>query len=59
MDRFKGDRGRPVGTPDLAIAPDGAILCLYECGIIERMADDKHLTLARFDLDWVLNPSGS
>ncbi len=47
----------PSGYSDLAIAPDGAILCLYECGIIERMADDKHLTLARFDLDWVLNPS--
>jgi sialidase-1 len=34
---------------DLAVLPDGTILCLYEGG-------DK-LTLARFGLDWVEAPA--
>ncbi len=40
----------PAAYSDLAIAPDGSILCLYERG-------DKHpyetLTLARLDPDWL------
>jgi sialidase-1 len=44
----------PSGYSDLAEAPDGAILCLYECGMIERMTDTRSLTVARFDLDWVM-----
>jgi sialidase-1 len=44
----------PLGYSDLAQAPDGAILCVYECDMIERMTDTRSLTVARFGLDWVL-----
>lgn len=43
----------PAGYSDLAILPDGTILCLYECDIVERIHDDRYLRLARFDLEWV------
>ncbi len=43
----------PSGYSDLAVLPDGTILCLYECGIVEGMCDDKYLMLARFDLEWL------
>ncbi len=43
----------PSGYSDLAVLPDGTIFCLYECGIVDRMADDKYLMLARFDLEWL------
>lgn len=43
----------PAGYSDLAVLPDGTILCLYECDIVERIHDDRYLRLARFDLDWV------
>jgi len=43
----------PAGYSDLAVLPDGTILCLYECGVVDRMYDDKYLRLARFGLDWV------
>lgn len=45
--------GGPSGYSDLAVLPDGTILCLYECDIVTRMCDDRYLRLARFDLDWV------
>ncbi len=44
----------PSGYSDLTETPDGAILCIYECGMIERMTDTRSLTVARFGLDWVM-----
>jgi sialidase-1 len=42
------------GYSDLAVAPDGTLLCFYECGRVDgRMCDDQSLTLARFDLNWL------
>ena len=39
---------------DLAVLPDGTILCLYESGAIDgRESDPAHITLARFKMDWV------
>src|SRR6185369_12329506 len=43
---------------DLAVLPDGTILCLYERGRASAAKDKKptsysHLTLARFNLDWL------
>jgi len=43
----------PSGYSDLAVLPDGTILCVYECGLILGMTDTKSLRLARFDLAWV------
>jgi sialidase-1 len=43
----------PSGYSDLAVLPDGTILCFYECGIVERMYDDRGLCLARFTVDWI------
>jgi sialidase-1 len=43
----------PSGYSDLAEAPDGTVLCFYECGMMERMADTAALTLARFDVAWL------
>jgi sialidase-1 len=47
----------PSGYSDLAMLPDGTILCFYECGIITRMCDDKYLTLAQFNLEWLADES--
>lgn len=44
----------PSAYPDLAVLPDGTILCLYECGMAtESMYLTRALTLARFNLAWV------
>ena len=43
----------PSGYSDLAQAPDGSVLCIYECGMIDRMTDTASVTVARFDLDWL------
>ena len=43
----------PAGYSDLAVLPDGNILCLFERGDVDHMADVAHLTLARFDFDWL------
>lgn len=43
----------PAGYSHLARLPDGRIGCLYEDDIVERMADDRYVTLARFELDEV------
>jgi len=43
----------PAGYSHLAELPDGRIACLYEDDIVERMADDRYVTLATFDLDWI------
>ena len=50
--RWKELHAGPSAYSDLAVAPDLGILCLYERG-------DEHpyqtLTLARFDLDWLMD----
>jgi len=43
----------PSGYSDLAVLSDKTILCFYECGMIDHMADSAALTLARFSLEWV------
>ena len=43
----------PAGYSDLAVLPDGTLLCLYECGMVDRMFDDRYLRLARFNLAWL------
>ena len=43
----------PSGYSDLTVLADGTILCLYECGIVNRMYDDRYLRLARFSGDWI------
>lgn len=48
----------PSGYSDLAEATDGTILCIYECGMVERMTDTRYLTLARFDLAWLHTGEG-
>lgn len=45
----------PSAYSDLTQLPDGTILCVYENGMIERMTDTRYITVARFDLDWVIN----
>ena len=48
---------------DMAVAPDGTILCLYERG--RNSPDDKkptsysHLTVARFNLEWLTDGKDS
>lgn len=44
----------PSAYSDLAATPDGTILCVYENGMIEHMTDTRSVTVARFDLDWVM-----
>jgi sialidase-1 len=43
----------PSGYSDLAQAQDGRVLCIYECGMIDRMTDTASVVVARFDLAWV------
>ncbi len=43
----------PSGYSDLAVLPDGTVLCLYECGMVEHMGDTRAVTLARFNLEWL------
>lgn len=43
----------PSGYSDLTVLPDGQIGCLYEDQIVERIHDDKYVTLARFEIDWI------
>jgi sialidase-1 len=43
----------PSAYSDLATAPDGTILCIYENGMVDRMTDTRYITVARFDLAWV------
>lgn len=40
---------------DLAILPDGTILCLYERGFIEdHKFNTRYMTIARFNLEWLI-----
>jgi sialidase-1 len=43
----------PSAYSDLAVASDGAILCLYERGPAGSRASTGRLTLARFGLEWL------
>jgi sialidase-1 len=43
----------PSGYSDLAQGPDGTILCIHEDQIVDRMCDDRYITVRRFDLDWI------
>lgn len=47
----------PSGYSDLAELPDGTILCAYECGMVTGATDNRFLTVARFDLAWVMGGS--
>lgn len=44
----------PSGYSDLAQSPDGTICCVYEDGMLNHMTDTKAVTVARFDLAWVM-----
>jgi sialidase-1 len=41
------------GYSDLAVLPDGAILCLYETGAGPGSFPNRKLVLARFNLEWL------
>jgi len=43
----------PSGYSDLAMLPDGTVLCIYECGMLDNMTLTKSITLARFNLEWL------
>jgi sialidase-1 len=43
----------PSGYSDLSQAPDGTIFCIHEDQIVDRMCDDRYITVRRFDLDWI------
>ncbi|MFP4028889.1 MAG: sialidase family protein [Candidatus Brocadiia bacterium] len=47
----------PSGYSDLTVLPDGRVGCLYEDQIVERIHDDKYVTLIRFELEWILSGS--
>lgn len=42
------------GCWDLAQTPDGTLLRAYGCGLMERMTDTRSITVARFDLAWLM-----
>ncbi len=43
----------PSGYSDLAQGPDGTIYCIHEDQIVDRMCDDRYITVRRFDLNWI------
>lgn len=43
----------PSAYSDLAVLPDGTMLCLYERGGADKKAGYRYLTLARFNLSWL------
>jgi sialidase-1 len=46
----------PASYADFAVLADGTVLCLYESGMMEHMFIARHVTLARFDIDWLTTP---
>ncbi len=46
-----------AGYSALAVCPDRTVLCLFERGQSVSGNTDDHLTLARFDLDWLMAAS--
>jgi sialidase-1 len=53
----------PSAYSDLAAGPDGTLYCLYERGTEQgprkRVVNSTHLTLARFNLEWLTDREGS
>ena len=49
----------PSAYSDLAVDAAGDILCFYERGMIDGMADTAALTLARFNLAWLTGEAGA
>ena len=43
----------PSGYSDIAQLSTGEFLCVYECGIVERICDDKYIRVTKFDRDWI------
>ncbi len=54
--RLTTDSDDYAGYSDLAVLPDGSILCFYECGGDNSISAHCNTTMvmARFDLDWLL-----
>jgi len=48
----------PSSYSDLAALPDDGLLCLYEAGGSGPAGDDRHVTLARFDVAWIQGGTG-
>jgi len=49
-----------AGYSDLAVLPDGTVLCLYERGFMaDNNLNTKLLTIARFNLDWLTDGKDS
>jgi sialidase-1 len=44
----------PAGYSDLAVLADGSVLCFYESGMVGGMYATKNVTLARFNLPWLM-----
>jgi sialidase-1 len=49
----------PAGYSDLAVCSDGTLLCAYENQQVNGMFDDRFLTVARFDVDWIMTDQTS
>jgi sialidase-1 len=48
----------PSAYSDLAVLPDGTILCFYERGLHpEKPSPYDALTLARFNVEWIMQPN--
>jgi len=48
----------PSAYSDLAVLPDGTILCFYERGVhSEKPSPYDALTLARFNMEWIMQPN--
>ena len=43
----------PSGYSDIAQLSTGEFLCVYECGIVERICDDKYIRVTKFNRDWI------
>ena len=49
-----------TGYSDLAVAPDKTIYCVYEAGANRgKETDNSHVTVARFNLAWLMDQSSS
>jgi sialidase-1 len=45
----------PAGYSDLAVLADGTVLCFYESGMVGSMYATQNVTLAHFDLPWLMD----
>jgi sialidase-1 len=49
-----------TGYSDLAVGPDKTIYCIYESGAIRGSeGNNPHITVARFNLAWLMNEAGT